>query len=44
MNRDWDGIGKSNALIVKLPAIGMVLAYHRMFSFIQFFSKRVTTQ
>ena len=41
MNRDWDEIGE-NALIGKLLAIGIVLAYHRMFSFIQIFSKRVT--
>jgi hypothetical protein len=42
--KDCDDIGESNALIGKLQAIGMVLAYRRMFSFIHFFSKRVTTQ
>ena len=41
MNRDWDDLGESDALIVKLQAIGIVLAYLRMFAFLQFFSKRV---
>ena len=39
--RDWDELGENDTLIVKLQAIGMVLAYLKIFSFLQFFSEKI---
>jgi hypothetical protein len=39
--RDWDELGENDTLIVKLQAIGMVLAYIRSFAFLQFFSSKI---
>ena len=41
MCRDWDDLGEGDTLIIKLQAIGMVLAYIKMFSFLQFFSSKI---
>jgi len=39
--RDWDDLGEGDTLIIKLQAIGMVLAYIKLFSFLQFFSTKI---
>lgn len=40
-SRDWDDLGEGDTLIIKLQAIGMVLAYIKIFSFLQFFSSKI---
>ena len=38
---DWDDLGENDTLIIKLQAFAMVLSYLKMFSFLQFFSKKI---